>query len=99
MTTIKGTLTYGLLRDGTRHKDFELRLPTLEDMECALEAVPPGSHLARIQRHLWARCIVSLGALASVSADDLAGLAADEYIHFDTAETALKKKLLTGSEP
>ena len=99
MQTIKGTLTYGLLRDGTRHKDFELRLPTLEDMECALEAVPPGAHLARVRRHIWARCLVSLGTLTSLTAEDLAGLAADEFGHFDAAEEALKKKLLTGSEP
>ena len=99
MQTVKGKLTYGLEIDGVRHHDFELRLPTLEDMESALEAVPADSHIARIRRHIWARCLVRLGTLTSVTADDLAGLAADEYGHFDEAEGALKKKLLTGSAP
>ena len=97
--TETGKLTYGLTIDGVRHTDFELRLPTMEDMEHALENVPAEASLARVRRHVWARCLTRLGPLTgeAITPELLAGLSADEYIHFDTAEANLKKKLLTGS--
>ena len=94
--TEKGTLTYGVAVEGVRHRDFELRLPTLEDVENALEEVPDGAHLARISRHIWARCLVSLGTLTreQITAELLGGLVDVEYGHFRAAEDALRKKLL-----
>lgn len=97
MLTEPGKLTYGLDVDGVLHTDFELRLPTMEDMDCALEEVSPGASTSRIRRHVWARCITRLGTLAAVTPEMLAELSADEYGHFDAAEERLKKKLLAGS--
>ena len=97
MLTATGKLTYGLIVDGEAQTDFELRLPTMEDMETALEELPPDACLARIRRHVWARCITRLGKLSEVTPAQLAGLSADEYGIFSAAEERLKKKLLTGS--
>ena len=100
MITYKGTLTFGLVVDGVKHREFELRLPTMEDMERALEEVPPDSHMARIRRHVWAHCLLSLGTLSgeAITAELLAGLPALEYSHFNDAEEALAKKHLAGSD-
>lgn len=100
MLTETGKLTYGLTVDGVRHLDFEMRLPTMEDMECALEDVAEGAGMPRIRRHLWARCLTRLGSLTgdAITPEMLAGLSADEYGHFSAAEERLKKKLLAGND-
>ena len=53
--------------NGIWHKDFEMRLPTLEDVECALESAQAevGAEVspARISRYKWAACLIRLGDL------------------------------------
>jgi hypothetical protein len=88
-------LRYGIEKDGARHKEFTLRLPTLEDVECAIEDAGDGACTARISRHKWARCLTRLGTIPqkSINADLLAALPAQEYGIFQAAEDELLKKL------
>ena len=94
--TEKGELVYGLEIDGARHYSFEMRLPTMADMEDALESLDPRAGLARAKRLVWARCLVALGPLSAgeITPEHLAGLCADDYGTLDAAEERLKKKLL-----
>jgi hypothetical protein len=101
--TEKGTLRYGVEVDGVRHKDFELRLPTMADVEDALEAAGPGACQARVNRMTWARTITKLGDLPedkrkpAALAELLAGMDADEYGPLSAAEDSLRKKLAAAS--
>ncbi len=97
MLTITGRLAYGLEIDGVRHFEFEMRLPTMEDVERAIEDTPEDARYARIKRHVWAGCLVRLGTLTKVTPEMLAGLQADEFGVFDAAEADLKKKLIAGN--
>jgi hypothetical protein len=56
-------LEYGVEYEGERHFEGEMRLPTLEDVEGALEEVQDGAHQARVNRHIWARTVVRLGTI------------------------------------
>lgn len=51
--TIDGKLTYGLEMDGVFHKDFTMRVPTLEEVETALEDAGPDACSARVARYKW----------------------------------------------
>lgn len=97
MLTVTGKLAYGLEIDGVRHFDFEMRLPTMEDVERAIEETPESARYARIKRHVWARCLIRLGSLTKVTPEMLAGLQADEFGVFEVAEGDLKKKLIAGN--
>lgn len=89
------TLEYGVEFEGKRHFEGEMRLPTLEDMECALEAVPEGACKARIDRHVWARTITRLGEIPqeSITPQLLATVADTDYGSLLAAEALLRKKL------
>lgn len=58
---IKGMFTCGLEYEGQRHKSFTLRLPTMADVENAIEAAQAETKgmacAARIDRHKWAACL------------------------------------------
>lgn len=97
--TIDGTLTYGLERDGVYHKDFSLRVPTLEDVEFAIEDAGPDASPARISRYKWARCMTRLGTIppGEITADLLAGLPAYDFGRLEAAEVDLLKKLSSAS--
>lgn len=99
MLTIDGTLTYGLEHDGVWQKSFTLRVPTLEDVEAAIEDAGQEACAARVSRYRWARCMTRLGTLQpkDITADLLAGLPAYEYGAIEAAEAALLKKLASAS--
>ncbi|MEG2173613.1 MAG: hypothetical protein RRY29_10230 [Desulfovibrionaceae bacterium] len=98
--TVTGMLQYGLCVDGVCHKDFELRLATLEDVENAIEDAGENACPARISRHKWAQTITSLGSLQdkAINADLLAGLESSEYGILSAAEDELQKKLVAVSK-
>jgi hypothetical protein len=97
--TEKGNLKYGLVVEGVRHTDFEMRVPTLEDMEEAIEEAGEGACAARVNRHVWARTLVRLGTLESkaITPELLGTLESTEYGHLAAAEEALRGKLVAAS--
>lgn len=99
MLTIDGALTFGLERDGKYHKEFTLRVPTLEDVEIALEDAGLDACAARVSRHRWACCMTRLGDIPKkeITADLLASLPAYEYGVLEAAEEELLKKLASAS--
>lgn len=88
-------LEYGVEYEGARHHEGEMRLPTLEDVECALEEVPEGACKARVDRHVWSRTIVRLGDIPkdALTPSLLATCADTDYGVLLAAENALRKKL------
>ncbi|WP_234702940.1 hypothetical protein [Oleidesulfovibrio alaskensis] len=96
--TERGTLTIGYRDEsGTWHKDFEIRLPTMLDVEVAMAQAGEGASLAAITRHTWARTLVRIGTVTHITADMLASLADTEYGVLLAAEEALRKKLKAAS--
>ena len=104
MLTEKGSFLYGVEVNGIWHKDFEMRLPTLEDVECALESAQAeaGAEVspARISRYKWAACLIRLGDLdaTAITPELLARLASTEYGVLSAVEESLLKKLAAASE-
>jgi len=100
MTTITGSLTYGYCDDaGTVHADFEMRVPTLSDLEAAIEQAPPNASPARLSRYVWARTVIRLGTLPAeaITPELLGGLPYTEYSVLEAAEKALLGKLVPAS--
>jgi hypothetical protein len=97
--TESGSLKYGVDVDGVRHKDFEMRVATLEDMEEAIEDAGEGACAARVNRHVWARTLVRLGTLEpkAITPELLAGLESTEYGQFSAVEESLRGKLAAAS--
>lgn len=95
MTTEPFKLEYGVEYKGVRHCDGELRLPTLEDVESALEESPEGACQARVNRYVWSRTIVRLGDIPKddITPELLAACADTDYGVLLAAETSLRKKL------
>lgn len=58
---IKGMFACGLEYEGRRHRSFTLRLPTMADVENAIEAAQAeagaNACAARIDRHKWSACL------------------------------------------
>ena len=100
MVTVKGRLQYGHTDEaGVVHADFEMRMPTLEDMEWALEQAPEGASTARLSRYVWTRTLVSLGTLppAQITPEVLGSLHYSEYSVLQAAEEELAGKLVPAS--
>lgn len=105
MLTEKGSFLYGVEVNGIWHKEFEMRLPTLEDVECALESAQAEAEAgaevspARISRYKWAACLIRLGDLdaTAITPELLARLASTEYGVLSSAEESLLKKLAAAS--
>ena len=97
--TEDGTLLVGVERDGKFHKDFTLRVATLEDVENAIEEAGPDASNARVSRHKWSYTMTRLGDIPpkEITADLLAGLAAEEFGILQRTEAALLKKLVASS--
>lgn len=97
--THKFTLRYGLMHEGAIQREGALRLPTLQDLEEALEALEPTACKARVDRHVWARTIVSLGDIpaGSITPELLGGLVDEDYGAILEAENTLRKKRLAGN--
>lgn len=97
--TEDGTLLVGIERDGKFHKEFTLRVATLEDVESALEDAGPDASNARVARHKWGYTMTRLGDIppGEITADLLAELIAEEYGILQSTEAALLKKLVASS--
>jgi hypothetical protein len=53
MLTIEGTLHYGYTdSEGKVHTKFEMRMPTLDDLEWAIEQAPENACTARLSRYV-----------------------------------------------
>jgi hypothetical protein len=100
MITVTGQLSVGY-RDaaGALHKDFEMRVPTIEDMEWAIENAPENACSARLSRYVWSRALTRLGTLPAeaVTPELLAGLHYSDYTSLSEAEEALRGKLAPAS--
>lgn len=99
---IKGMFACGLEYEGQRHRSFSLRLPTLADVENAIEAAQAeagtNACAARIDRHKWAACLSVDGIPpGAMNARLLAGMASREWGILKTAEDELVKKLEAAS--
>ncbi|MDL2266763.1 hypothetical protein LJC46_02090 [Desulfovibrio sp. OttesenSCG-928-G15] len=99
MLKVPFKLTYGLEYEGKLYRVGEMRMPTLEDVECAIEELAvlmPESNptQARVDRHTWARTITSLGNIPpeKITAELLASLPAADYSTLKEAENTLEKK-------
>ncbi|GFK94421.1 hypothetical protein NNJEOMEG_02266 [Fundidesulfovibrio magnetotacticus] len=99
-TTVTGTLKYGHVdAEGVRHAEFEMRAPTLGDMEWAVEQAPDGACPAKLARFIWSRALVRLGSLPpeKITPELLEGLHYAEYSVLDDAEKELAGKLAPAS--
>ncbi|MBU1040380.1 MAG: hypothetical protein KKF77_04685 [Proteobacteria bacterium] len=97
--TEKGELRFGVEVDGVRHKDFELRLPTMADTEEAIEEAGEGACVARVNRHVWARTLTRLGTCPpeKITPALLGTLVDTEYGLLSAAEESLRGKLAAAS--
>lgn len=97
MDTIKGQFAIGLWDEERKafQRDFEMRLATLADTENALEETPEGASMARIRRHEWAACLLSVGCIPGdkITPERLAELASIEFGILADAQERLAKKL------
>lgn len=96
MDTIKGQFAIGLWDEKSKafQRDFEMRLATLEDTENALEDTPEYASTARIRRHEWAACLLSVGCIPGdeITPERLAELASRRVRHSQRrAGSACKK--------
>ena len=100
MDTIKGQCAIGLWDEKSKafQRDFEMRLATLEDTENALEDTPEYASTARIRRHEWAACLLSVGCIPGdeITPERLAELASVEFGILADAQDRLVKKLSGG---
>lgn len=100
MTTVTGKLLIGH-RDaaGDLHQDFEMRVPTIEDMEWAVENAPEGACSARLSRYVWVRSLTRLGRLPAeaITPELLGSLHYSDYAPLSAAEEALRGKLMPAS--
>ena len=97
--TIDGKLLFGLERDGVYHKEFTLRVPTMEEVETALEEAGPDASAPRIARCKWGQCMTRLGNIPreEINAELLAELPAYDYGTLEATEAELLKKLANAS--
>ena len=101
---IKGQFHFGLEYEGSMLRDFRLRVPTLADVEEAIEAAQTEAGEAasapRIERHKWALCLTVEGVPShKLTADLLGTLPAREWSVLRDAEDELLKKLAAGTAP
>ena len=96
---INGSLDIGYQdAQGTYHKEFTMRLATLEDVEHAIEAAGIGASKARIRRYEWARTLTKLGSLEAITPEVLGNLASTEFGVLEQAQETLRGKLRAVSE-
>lgn len=97
MVTVEGKLLYGYKdSEGNVHSRFEMRMPTLDDMEWAIERAPENACPARLSRYVWSRTLTRLGDLTpeQITPELLAGLHYSEYGALESAEVELQGKLM-----
>ena len=101
MLTVTGQLPIGYRDEaGTLHQDFEMRVPTIEDMEYAIENAPDGACSARLSRYVWSRALTRLGTLPAeaITPELLGSLHYSDYSPLSDAEEELRKKLEPASD-
>lgn len=108
--TQTGTLPFGVLVQGVRHRSFELRLPTVEDNIQALDEVSQANPVL-FSAAVFARQLLSLGSLTPppaikpelkagdivptyISTDLIRGLDIVDYNELERATNELQKKML-----
>ena len=95
-----GTLVSGVLVDGSHHRDFELRLPTVQDNIDAVDEV--GSHNGvALNAAIFARQLVKLGGLKpeQITFELVAGMHPSDFNQLEAAATELEKKRLAAAQP
>ena len=93
--TQTGRLPIGLVVDGVRHQDFELRPPTVDDnIEAALETETDSA--LELSTAVYARQLVKLGALPAdqVNTALLRQLNPMDWNALEVADGELRKKLM-----
>ena len=96
--TEPGSLLIGYRdKDGTWHKDYEMRAPTMADMDEAISQAGEDASEAKVQRYVWARTITRIGTITNITPEMLGALADIEYGQLIKTERDLKKKLLNAS--
>ncbi len=93
--TQTGTLPIGLVIDGVRHQEFELRPPTVGDnVDASLESVD-GTPL-EMSTGVYARQLIRLGTLDAkkIDASLLMQLNPMDWNALEQADTELRKKLM-----
>lgn len=94
---IKGIFACGLEYEGRRHRSFTLRLPTMADVENAIEAAQAeagaNACAARIDRHKWAACLSVDGIPAEKNERPSAGRSGRQGMgHFERRRGRAGKK-------
>lgn len=95
-----GTLVSGVVVDGVTHRDFELRLPTVQDNIDAVDDV--GSHNGvALNAAILVRQVVKLGGLKAdeITFERIAALHPSDYNLLEAASSELEKKRLAAAQP
>lgn len=104
MTDVKtlretGALLTGALVDGVHHREFELRLPTVQDNIDAVDEV--GSHNAvALGAAILARQLVKLGGLKpeQITFELVAGIHPSDFNQLEVAASELEKKRIAAAQ-
>lgn len=95
-----GTLVSGVVVDGVTHRDFELRLPTVQDNIDAVDEV--GSHNGvALSAAILQRQLVKLGGLKAdeITFERVTELHPADFNLLEAAAAELEKKRLAGAQP
>lgn len=95
-----GKLDSGVEVDGTTHRDFELRLPTVQDNIDAVDEV--GSHNGvALSAAILQRQLVKLGSLPvdKITFELVAGMHPQDFNKLERAAGELEKKRLAAANP
>lgn len=95
-----GTLVSGVLVEGATHRDFELRLPTVQDNIDAVDEVG-GHNGVALNAAILTRQLVRLGTLKreEIDFDLIAGLHPADFNRLEEAASELEKKRIAASQP
>lgn len=95
-----GTLVTGVMVDGVHHRDFELRLPTVQDNIDAVDEVGAHNGVA-LNAAIFARQLVKLGSLKpeQITFDLVAGMHPADFNKLEAAASELEKKRLAAALP
>lgn len=100
MNNQTGTFPIGIVVDGVRHMDFELRSVTVGDNVDVIEELGDVSAL-RLSAALYARQLVALGSLPKerITSELVLALHPDDFNALEEAHAQLKKKLREHGQP
>lgn len=94
MITVSGQLVCGIERDGTLHRNFELRAATIADAIASIEKAGPGASHLKLRVYKAAEQMVSLGGLPKedITGEFLLSLPEDDVEPIFNAQDELEKK-------